>query len=59
MIPPIQFILIAGLLYIYKVFNHLQQWLQVIRMKPQPDMCSLRPKSDDVLGAEAGASVEI
>jgi len=33
-------------LYIYKVFKHLQQWLQVIRVSLQPDICSHGPKSD-------------
>jgi hypothetical protein len=33
--PPIQFILIAGLLYIYKLFEHLQQWLRVMRVSLQ------------------------
>jgi len=27
-------------LYIYKVLQHLQLWLMVIRMQPQPDICS-------------------
>ena len=42
--------------YIYDVFQHLQQWLQVIRMQLQPDICSPRPKSD-VLGFSLGSSV--
>jgi hypothetical protein len=62
MIPPVQFILIAGLLYIYiyiyKVFQRRLQWLKVIRMQPYPNICSLGPKSD-ALGVEGGVSVGI
>ena len=32
--------------YIYKVFEHLQQWLRVIRVSLRPDICSHGPKSD-------------
>jgi hypothetical protein len=31
--------------YIYKVFQHLLQRLQVIRMLPHPDICPLGPES--------------
>jgi len=30
-------------LYIYNAIQHLLQWLQVIRMPPHSDICSLRP----------------
>ena len=40
-------------LYIYKVFEHLQQWLRVIRMQLQPE----GPKSDVVHGFALGSSV--
>ena len=32
---------IMSSLYIYNAICHLLQWLQVIRMLPQPDICSL------------------
>ena len=42
------------------MFQHLRQWPVVIRMQLQPDICSMGPKSDDVLGAdEAGSSVSL
>jgi len=44
-------------LYIYKVFQHLLQWLVVIRMSLQPDICSQGPKSDFVHGFALGSSV--
>jgi len=43
-------------LYICKVFQHLLQWLQVIRMSLQPDICSQGPKRD-VHGFSLGSSV--
>ena len=43
-------------LYIYKVFEHLQQWLRVIRVSLQPDICSHGPKSDVVHGFALGSS---
>jgi hypothetical protein len=32
-------------LYIYKVFQHLLQWLLVIMIQSQPNICSLGPES--------------
>ena len=43
-------------LYIYKVFQQLQQWLWVIGVSLQPDICSHGPKSD-VDGFALGTSV--
>jgi hypothetical protein len=52
---PIHFILIAGLLYIYNVIQHLLQRLQVIRMPPHPDICPLGPRARvDLLGLGVG-----
>ena len=46
-------------LYIYKVFEHLQQWLRVIRVYFQPDLSlmDLRAKSDVLHGFALGSSV--
>jgi hypothetical protein len=53
---PIHFILIAGLLYIYNVIQHLLQRLQVIRMPPHPDICPLGPRARvDLLGVGGGS----
>jgi len=48
-------------LYIYKVFEHLQQWLRVIRVGCSSSLIyalmDLRPKSDVVHGFALGSSV--
>ena len=47
-------------LYIYKVFEHLQKWLRVIRVSLQPKiyaLTDLRAKSDVVHGFALGSSV--
>jgi hypothetical protein len=33
-------------LYIYKEFQHLLQWLVVIRMQLQPNICSMEPETE-------------
>ena len=35
----------SSALYIYKVFQHLLQWLVVIRMQHHTDICSVEPES--------------
>ena len=42
--------------YIYKVFQHLLQFLVVIRMPSHPDICSLRLRVDAV-GIALGSAV--
>jgi hypothetical protein len=43
-------------LYIYNAIQHLLQWLVVISMQLQPDICSMEPERG-VLGVKAGFSV--
>ena len=43
-------------LYMYKVFQHLQQWLVVIRMSPQADIY-LSPHSAGAVGESLGFSL--
>ena len=42
-------------LYIYKRFQHLEQWLPVIRMQPHPDICPLGLESGCCFGIGGGS----
>jgi hypothetical protein len=47
-------------LYIYKVFQHLLQWLQVIGMPPHSDISSLWDRGRvDVIGVGGGRWVSV